>query len=98
MLTSATVVLAALVALLIALGWVFASGWNAATARESLTVDALAIVTQVAPAVLVGWCAGLATSEVVARGEALGARVAGLVAGAVGIVAGVAVLALGGTP
>ena len=91
-----TVLLLAYLALLVAGAWLFASGWNVVTAGQPATVDVLAILADVAPSLLVGWCTGLAASAVLAGGEALGARTAGLAAGAVGTTAGAAVLALTG--
>ena len=91
-----TVLLLAYLALLVAVAWLFASGWGVVTAGQPATVDVLAILADVAPSLLVGWCTGLAASAVLAGGEALGARTAGLVAGAVGTTAGAAVLALTG--
>ena len=91
-----TVLLLAYLALLVAGGWLLASGWNAITGGSPATVDVLAILADVAPSLLVGWCTGLAASAVLAGGEALGARTAGLAAGAIGTSAGAAVLALTG--
>ena len=91
-----TVLLLAYLALLVAGAWLLASGWNVITAGQPATVDVLAILADVAPSLLVGWCTGLAASAVLAGGEALGARTAGLAAGAVGTTAGAAVLALTG--
>ena len=77
--------------------WLFAVGWNAVTAGESVSVDVLAIGADLAPALLVGWCTGLAgAAPSLARGEALGARAAGIAAGALGTAAGAALLALTG--
>ena len=64
--------------------------------RTSVSIDVLSVAADVAPALLVGWCTGLATSAALARGEALGARAAGIAAGALGTTAGAAVLALTG--
>ena len=91
-----TVLLLAYLALLVAGAWLLVSGWNVITAGQPATVDVLAILADVAPSLLVGWCTGLAASAVLAGGEALGARTAGLAAGAVGTTAGAAVLALTG--
>ena len=91
-----TVLLLAYLALLVAGGWMLASGWNVITGGQPATVDVLAILADVAPSLLVGWCTGLAASAVLAGGEALGAHTAGLAAGAVGTTAGAAVLALTG--
>jgi hypothetical protein len=90
----ATAGLLVYVAFLVAMVWMFTSAMDAALGRESLAVDGLGVVRSVAPVLLVGWCTGLATSAVLARGEAIGARTAGLVAGGVGAGAGTLVLAL----
>jgi hypothetical protein len=91
-----TVLLLGYAALLVVAGWLVASGWNVVTTGRSVSVDVLAIGSDLAPALLVGWCTGLAASAVLARGEALGARTAGMVAGTVGTAAGAALLALTG--
>ncbi len=62
----------------------------------SPSVDLSLVVADVLPGLLVGWCIGLATTTVLARGEALSPRAAGLVSGVVGAAAGAAVLALTG--
>ena len=64
---------------------------------NAVSFDVLSVATDVAPVLLVGWCTGLAASAALsARGEALGVRAAGITAGALGAVAGAAVLALTG--
>jgi hypothetical protein len=93
-LTVSTLLLVAYLALLVLATWLFASAWNVVFSQPAGSLDVLGIVAGAAPALLVGWCTGLATSAAIARGEALGARVAGLVAGFVGTTAGAAVLAL----
>ena len=64
--------------------------------RGSPSVDLSLVAADVLPALLVGWCIGLATTTVLARGETLSPRAAGLVSGVVGATAGAAVLALNG--
>ena len=95
-LAASTVLLLAYAALLVAAAWLFASAWTVVTARESVSVDALAIGADLAPALLVGWCTGLAAAAVLGRGEALGARTAGVAAGVLGTAAGGALLVLTG--
>ena len=68
------------VALLVTATWLFASAWSGLT-RDPVAVDVLPVAADVAPVLLVGWCTGLAASAVLARGEALGARTAGVTAG-----------------
>ena len=75
--------------------WLFASVWGGLT-HDPVSFDLLAVAPDVAPVLLVGWCTGLAASAALARGETLGARTAGITAGALGTVAGAAVLALTG--
>ena len=48
------------------------------------------------PALLVGWCTALATTTVLARGESMGARLAGVTSAVVGIVLGALVLKVSG--
>ena len=91
----ATVLLGAYLALLVTATWLLASAWGGLT-DNTVSFDLLSVATDVAPVLLVGWCTGLAASAVLARGEALGARAAGITAGALGTVAGAAVLALTG--
>ena len=96
MLVFSTLALLGYVALLVVANWLFAVGWNAVTTGESVSVDVLAIGADLAPALLVGWCTGLAAAAVLCRGEALGPRTAGLAAGALGTAVGAALLALTG--
>ena len=91
-----TVLLLGYAALLVVAAWLFASGWNVVTTGRPVSVDVLAIGSDLAPALLVGWCTGLAASAALARGEALGARTAGMVAGSLGTAAGAALLAVSG--
>ena len=58
--------------------------------------DARALGPSVATVLLVGWCTGLATSAATTRGEALGPRTAGLLAGGLGTASGLVVMALTG--
>ncbi len=90
-----TVLLGAYLALLVTATWFFASVWGGLT-RTTVSFDLLPLVADVAPVLLVGWCTGLAASAALTRGEALGARAAGITAGALGTAAGAAVLALAG--
>lgn len=92
----ATVGLAAWVALLVAGAWLGAAAWSVLTGQP-VSLDLVAVVRDVAPALLVGWCLGLAASAVLSRGEALDPRLAGVAAGALGTASGAAVLALTGT-
>ena len=92
----ATAGLLAYLAAVLAAVWMFASAWDAVVGHGSGSIDALGLVVDVAPALLVGWCTGLAASAVLSRGEALGPRTAGVAAGLVGTVLGWAVLAMTG--
>jgi hypothetical protein len=91
----ATTALAGLVALLVATSWFLAEAWTGSA--KNPVADLLAITRDVAPALLVGWCTGLAASAVLSRGEGLGPRLAGVAAGALGTASGAAVLALTGS-
>ena len=95
-LVASTLALLAYAALLVVASWLFTFGWNALRAGEPVSVDVLAIGADLAPALLVGWCTGLAGAAVLARGESLGPRTAGIAAGALGTAAGAALLALTG--
>lgn len=95
-LAAATSALAAYLVLVVAAVWVVVSTVDAVAARDTPPLDLVAVLADVAPGLLVGWCTGLAASAALAGGEALGARVAGVAAGAVGMTAGAAVLAVTG--
>ena len=90
-----TLLLVAYLVLVVALTWFFASTWNG-LAGGSLSIDLFSVAADVAPALLVGWCTGLATSAALTGGESLGPRTAGIVAGVLGSTAGAALLALTG--
>lgn len=74
------------------------AGWMVEVVRPGAVgpLDTSALVLDALPALLVGWCTGMAASVVLARGEALGARMAGVTAGGVGVLAGALVLRLTG--
>lgn len=91
----ATTVLAAYLMALVAAVWLFTVAWGAVTSQPA-SVDLLSVARDLAPTLLVGWCTGLAASAVLARGDALGPRLAGVAAGALGTASGAAVLALTG--
>jgi len=91
----ATVVLAAYVAALVVGVWLVAFAWSAMTSQDAV-LDVGGLVRDVAPALLVGWCTGLALSAWLTGEEALGPRASGIVAGVLGSSAGAAVLALTG--
>ena len=92
----ATVVLLAWAVALVAASWLAVTAVAAVTSAGPVSFDLRSVAAGVAPVLLVGWCTGLACAAVLAGGEALGARAAGIVAGAVGSTAGVAVMALTG--
>jgi len=93
-LSVSTLALVAYAALLVVAFRMFAFGWNTVTTGEPVSVDVLAIGSDLAPALLVGWCTGLAGAAVLARAEALGARGAGIAAGLLGTATGAALLGL----
>lgn len=95
-LTVATLALAAYLALVIAALSLMVSAVDAVTDLGTRPFDVTALLLDVAPGLLVGWSVGLVMAGVLARGEALGARAAGCTAGALGSVAGGAVLAATG--
>ena len=92
----ATVALLVWAAVLVAASWLAVTAVAAVTSAGPVSFDLRSVTAGVAPVLLVGWCTGLACAAVLAGGEALGARAAGVVAGAVGSTAGVAVMALTG--
>lgn len=91
----ATTLLLGGVALLLALGWFLMEAWTGEA--HDRAADVLAVTRDLAPVLLVGWCTGLAAGAVLGRGEAMGPRLAGIAAGALGTASGAAVLALTGT-
>ena len=92
----ATTALLGYVVALAAVASLVGTALDAVRHRGSPSVDLSLVAADVLPGLLVGWCIGLATTTVLARGEALSPRVAGLVSGVVGATAGAAVLALTG--
>lgn len=92
----ATVGLAAYLALLSVGVWMVAFALGAVTGRPTAGVDVLAVVADALPALLAGWCIGLATVAALGRARSLGPRTSGLAAGALGTAAGAAVLGLAG--
>ncbi|GAA4414055.1 hypothetical protein GCM10023168_37360 [Fodinibacter luteus] len=90
----ATVVLLGYLAAVVGAAWLVGSAVEVVAGRELGDLDVIAVAADVAPVLLVGWCTGLATCAALCRGEALGPRASGLVAGAVGALAGAAVLSL----
>ena len=95
-LSVATLALLAYVVALVAVASVVGAALDAVRHRHSLEVDLSLVAADVLPGLLVGWCIGLATTAVLARGEALGPPAAGLASGMVGASAGAAVLTLTG--
>ena len=93
--TSALLVWAALVVAATAL---FAFAYDVVTGREPGAVDLLGVARSLAPGLLAGWCCGMAAVAVLGPGEALTPRIAGVLAGVLGVLAGVVVMRLGGVP
>lgn len=93
---AATVLLAAYVVLIALATWFFASAWGSVRPDDAVALDLLALARPTLPVLLVGWCTGFAALAVVARGEGLGARTAGITSGLLGVAAGAAVLGLQG--
>lgn len=92
----ATTLLVAHTATGVAMVQVLGSAPGAAAGPEWFSVDGPAVARGVAPALLVGWCTGLATRAALTPAETLGARTAGVTAGVVGSAAGAMVLGLTG--
>lgn len=95
-LVAGTLAAAAYLAAVLAAAWLIASAYGAVTASRSPRLDVVAAAADFAPGLLVGWCTGLAAVAVLARGETLGHRAAGVTAGGVGVLAGALVLRVTG--
>jgi hypothetical protein len=92
----ATLVLAAYLALVLVAVWFVGSAMEALSSRDLGSLDVAASLLKAVPGLLAGWAAGLSASMVLARGEALDARAAGLCSGVLGALVGAVVLALTG--
>lgn len=92
----ATLVLLAYLVALVALASVVGFALDAVRGTDTLSVDLSLVAVDVLPGLLVGWCVGLATTTLLARGEAMGPRAAGLLSGTIGAVAGATVLTVTG--
>ena len=91
----ATVVLVGYLALVAAAAGLAA--WALGVVRPGAgSLDLSGLVVDSLPALLVGWCTALATTTVLARGESMGARLAGVISAVVGIVLGALVLEVSG--
>ncbi|NHA66545.1 hypothetical protein [Phycicoccus flavus] len=75
--------------------WLATGAYTLVTGRDLGSLDVLGAVDDLAPALLVGWCCGLACVAALGRGAALGPRLAGVTAGLVGALCGAGILALG---
>lgn len=92
----ATVVLAGYLVLVLVAVWLVGAAFDAVTSREPGTLDVTGLLVAAVPGLFTGWCVGLVAASVLARGEALGARAAGLCSGVLGTLAGAVVLAITG--
>jgi hypothetical protein len=63
---------------------------------DATRLDLAGVAVDAAPALLVGWCLGLAAAAGLAGRTSLGPRVTGLLAGGLGAAAGAGVLSLSG--
>ena len=77
----ATTCLLGYVVLLLAAVSLAGTALQAVGRRDLPPVDLSSVAADVLPGLLVGWCLGLAATTVLARGEALSPRAAGLVSG-----------------
>jgi hypothetical protein len=91
-LLGATVALVGYLALLIAFAWLLVSAYGAVGSGHQAALDLSSAAADVLPGLLVAWCSGLAATTMLARGEALGPRAAGILSGLLGVVAGSLVL------
>ncbi|WP_404385438.1 hypothetical protein LL946_05135 [Knoellia locipacati] len=92
----ATLLLVAYLALVLVAVWLVGAAIDVLSSQDVGSLDVAGLFVTAVPGLLVGWCVGLGATWVLARGEALGARAAGLTSGAVGVLGGAAVLAATG--
>lgn len=92
----ATLVLVAYLALVLVAVWLVGAAIDVLSSQDVGSLDVAALFVAAVPGLLVGWCVGLGATWVLARGEASGARAAGLTSGALGVLVGTAVLAATG--
>ncbi|MFC7491020.1 MULTISPECIES: hypothetical protein [unclassified Knoellia] len=95
-LSAATLVLAGYLTLVIVAAWLLVSAVDAVRDVETAALDLTSLLLDVAPGVLVGWGVGLAAAALLGRGESMQPRGAGVAAGSLGALVGVAVLAVTG--
>lgn len=88
----ATLVLLVYVACVVAASWLVVSALSVVTPLEPADLDVVAVAADVAPGLLVGWCTGRVVAALLEPGESMPPAVAGLLAGALGVTAGAAVL------
>ncbi len=72
------------------------AAWALGVRPDAGSLDLSGLVVDSLPALLVGWCTALAATTVLARGESMGARLAGVTSAAVGIVLSALVLKVSG--
>ncbi|MEO5609374.1 MAG: hypothetical protein ABIQ61_07085 [Ornithinibacter sp.] len=90
----ATVALFAYAAVLLVAMSLLVFFWNGLSGGGPASLDAVAVARSLAPVLLVGWCSGLASSAALSGGEVIGPRTAGILSGAVGVLAGGLVMAM----
>lgn len=95
-LSLATLALAGWLTLLALMGAMASAAMEVLRAESPAVLDLTSLVTGSLPALLVGWCLGLAATAVLSRGETLGPRLTGITGALVGTVAGALVLRLTG--
>ncbi|MFW5473617.1 hypothetical protein ACOCJ5_09915 [Knoellia sp. CPCC 206450] len=95
-LTAATVALAAWLTLGLVAVWLVGSTIEAVSARDIGTLDVAGLLVTTLPGLVGGWAVGLGAAVLLGRGEAMGARAAGVAAGLLGVVVGAALLAATG--
>ncbi|HSF98645.1 MAG TPA: hypothetical protein VLA55_08125 [Ornithinibacter sp.] len=93
-LTVATGVVLTLIIARVAFGRSLIEALNVTGQTEPFSSEVAGFTAAVLPGMLVGWCLGFAAAATAVRTTWLGARVAGILAGAVGVAAGTALLLL----
>lgn len=95
-LAAGTVVLMAWLVLVLAAVWLVGSAIEQVASRDLGSPDVGGLIVTALPGLAVGWGVGLGAATLLGRGEAMGARAAGVTAGLLGVVVGAALLAATG--
>jgi hypothetical protein len=93
-LTVATGVVLTLIVTRVTFGRSLIDALNVSAAVEPFSSEVAGFTAAVLPGMLVAWCLGFAAAATAVRATWLGARVAGILSGALGVTAGIALLVL----